>query len=196
MSKKHKSSQFPTSRSNPPNQSPAGQNGNLIKPNSMPNSTPALQEAIAPSEPSRIKPEQISLDAHHHIQKYLEISHKSNVDKNDLNAVLRLSQHLRVFGLLSAVGYLNQSNAQENNETRKRTFPVWRVLLGQMSDEINPPGTRKLMEIEAPNEMARELMKEVVKMANERPSEYMASWRKSLNLSNQWNFWARAYQED
>ena len=113
-----------------------------------------------------------------------------------MNAILRLSQHLRVFGLLSAVGYVNQSNAQENNKTRQRTAPVWRVLLGQMIDELNLPGTPKLMEIEDPNEMARELMEQVVRIANQQPSEYMANWRKSLNLSNHWNFWARAYQED
>ena len=191
MSKKHKSSQFPPSGAKLANQ-----------PSSVPNTANSTQSdtagesAIAPSEPSRVKPEQFSLDAHRHIQKYLEISQKSNIDKNDLNAVLRLSQHLRVFGLLSAVGYVNQSNAQENNKTRQRTAPVWRVLLGQMIDELNPPGTRKLIEIEDPNQMARELMEQVVRIANQRPSEYMGNWRKSLNLSNHWNFWARAYQED
>lgn len=178
MSKKHKNS------------------GNFTKHNSVQNSPPAAQEAIAPSQSSRVKPEQFSLDAHRHIQKYLDISKKSKIDKNDLNAILRLSQHLRIFGLLSAVGYLNQSNAQENNETRKRTVPVWRVLLGQMIDEINPPSSRKLMELKDKKEMAIQLMGDVQKMADERPSEYMISWRKSLNLSNHWNFWARAYQEE
>lgn len=194
MSKKqkHKSSQFPPSGSNPAKQTSSVPNAA----NSTQSNTVGEFAIPAGVEFSRIKPEQISLDAHRQIQKYLKISGKSNIDKNDLNAVLRLSQHLRIFGLVSAVGYVNQSNAQENNETRKRTVPVWRALLGQMIDEINPPGTRKLMEIKDLNEMARELMNEVVRMANQRPPEYMATWRKSINLSNHWNFWARAYQED
>lgn len=130
-----------------------------------------------------VQPEQISLNAYGHIQKYLETHNKQKLDKNDLNAVLRLSQHLRVFGLLSAVGYLNQSNAQKNNETRKRTVPVWQSLLGQLIDKDNPPNRE-------------ELMKEVEQIARNQPSKYMAIWRKSLILANHWNFWARAYQED
>jgi hypothetical protein len=92
-----------------------------------------------------------------------------------------LSQHLRVFGLLSAVGYLNQANAQDNNEVRKRTVPVWELLLGQMVDQ-------------APSK--EEMMTQIVDIARNKPQEYMLMWRKSLLLANHWNFWARAYQED
>ncbi|MFM6912240.1 MAG: hypothetical protein ACKPKW_24370, partial [Dolichospermum sp.] len=80
---------------------------------------------------SLVLPEQMSLSAHEHIQRYLKTYKKQKLDKNDLTAVLRLSQHLRVFGLLSAVGYLNQANAQ-GGEVRERTVPVWESLLGQM----------------------------------------------------------------
>ncbi|WP_243406935.1 hypothetical protein [Cuspidothrix issatschenkoi] len=134
---------------------------------------------------SLVLPEQMSLSAHEHIQKYLKIYNKQKLDKNDLTAVLRLSQHLRVFGLLSAVGYLNQANAQDNNEVRKRTVPVWESLLGQMV---------AVDKNQLPNK--EELMTQIVEMTRNRPQEYMLTWRKSLLLANHWNFWARAYQED
>lgn len=130
---------------------------------------------------SLVLPEQMSLTAHEHIQKYLEKSRKQKLDKNDLTAVLRLSQHLRVFGLLSAIGYLNQANAQDNNEVRKRTVPVWESLLGQMVDQARSK---------------EEMMTQIVDIARNKPQEYMLMWRKSLSLANHWNFWARAYQED
>ncbi|MFM6366904.1 MAG: hypothetical protein ACKPGN_01510, partial [Dolichospermum sp.] len=116
-----------------------------------------------------------------HIQKYLRKYNKQKLDKNDLTAVLRLSQHLRVFGLLSAIGYLNQANAQDNNEVRKRTVPVWELLLGQIVNQ-------------APSK--EEMMTQIVDIARNKPQEYMLMWRKSLLLANHWNFWARAYQED
>jgi len=127
-------------------------------------------------------PEQMSLAAHEHIQNYLKKYEKQKLDKNDLNAVLRLSQHLRVFGLLSASGYINQSNAQEG-DVRKRIVPVWESLLGQMLDK-NSPLNRE------------EIMKAILSMTKNQPQKYMLNWRKSLLLANQWNFWARAYQED
>lgn len=130
----------------------------------------------------QILPEQISLSAHKHIQIYLSTYHKQKIDKNDLTAVLRLSQHLRVFGLLSAVGYVNQSNAQRG-EVRDRTVPVWESLLSQMIDEAKAPQREQLRE-------------RVVQMANNQPQQYLAIWRTSLILANHWNFWARAYQED
>jgi hypothetical protein len=126
-----------------------------------------------------IQPEQMSLLAHQHIQHYLK--GQDQLAEDDLTAVLRLSQHLRVFGLLSAVGYVNQSNAQ-NGEIRKRTVPVWESLLGQLINEKTPPKRQDLME-------------QVVEMAKKHPAEYMATWRKSLVLANHWNFWARAYKE-
>lgn len=162
-----RSSQFPKA-SDRFNQKPQN-SSQMVAPTNMPSST------------AQINPEHMSLDAHKHIQKYLTTARKSKLDQNDLNAVLRLSQHLRTFGLLSAVGYINQGNSQEDNETRKRTVPVWLCLLGQML---------------AADTNKKELMEKVVKMANDKPSEYMANWQKSLTLANHWNFWARAYLED
>lgn len=127
-----------------------------------------------------ILPEQMSLSACKHIQTYMR--DRTELSKNDLNAVLRLSQHLRVFGLLSATGYINQNNEQEG-EVRQRTVPVWLCLLGQLIDENNPPDRRQLMET-------------VKQMANDSPNEYLMNWRKSLILANHWNFWARAYAEE
>ncbi|WNZ23861.1 hypothetical protein HJG54_14015 [Leptolyngbya sp. NK1-12] len=126
-----------------------------------------------------VQPEQVSLMAHQHIQVYLD--GKEALSDNDVTAVLRLSQHLRVFGLLSAVGYVNQANAQ-GGEVRGRTVPVWESLLGQLINEQNPPARA-------------DLMRRVVEMARNQPSQYMQTWRKSLVLANHWNFWARAYSE-
>jgi len=133
---------------------------------------------------SLVLPEQMSLSAHEHIQEYLKTYKKQKLDKNDLTAVLRLSQHLRVFGLLSAVGYLNQANAQ-GGEVRERTVPVWESLLGQMV---------AVDKNQLPNK--EELMTQIVEMTGKQPQEYILTWRKSLLLANHWNFWARAYQED
>jgi len=126
-----------------------------------------------------LKPEQTSLSAHNHIQKYL--AGNLALVEDDLTAVLRLSQHLRVFGLLSAVGYVNQANDQ-NGRVRQRTVPVWESLLGRLIDEQNPPNRQTLME-------------QVVAMARDEPEKYMATWRRSLVLAQHWNFWARAYKE-
>jgi hypothetical protein len=125
-----------------------------------------------------IQPEEMSLLAHGHIQDYLDT--RINISDEDLTAVLRLSQHLRVFGLLSAVGYINQTNDQEGR-VRERTVPVWRSLLSQLI-------------LGEPTDDSRILMESVVTMAREEPTKYMKTWRKSLVLSNHWNFWARAYK--
>ena len=132
-----------------------------------------------PQADNSIKPEQMSLSACQHIQNYVEKHCKKQLDKNDLNAVLRLSQHLRVFGLLSAVGYINQSNDQQG-EVRKRTVPVWSCLLGQI-----------ILNNQSPNK--KELMEAVQQMADKQPNQYMTAWRKAMILANHWNFWARAY---
>jgi hypothetical protein len=124
-------------------------------------------------------PEHISLLAYKHIQQYMSSQKKESLSQEDLNAVLRLSQHLRVFGLLSAIGYVNQSNAQEG-KVRQRTVPVWTSLLGQMVNENNSLGSR-------------ELMQRIQTLASDQPAEYLALWRRALILSNHWNFWARAY---
>ncbi|MBD2302810.1 MULTISPECIES: hypothetical protein [Nostocales] len=126
-----------------------------------------------------VKPEQMSLTAHQHIQKYLESIHNTVISKEELNAILRLSQHLRVFGLLSAAAYVNQTNAQEG-KVRSRILPVWKSLLGQLINSETPPSEEELREI-------------VVQMAREEPAKYMVTWRKAMILSNHWNFWARAY---
>lgn len=145
-----------------------------------------VSPSVSPVKTLRVQPEGMSLTAHQHIQKYLKNAPKTDMEKEDLNAVLRLSQHLRIFGLVSAVGYLNQSNAQDNNETRKRTVPVWGSLLGQMLGQ----------EIDANNgQQRRQLMEFVLDMARQQPAEYMATWRKSLLLAEHWNFWARAYSK-
>jgi hypothetical protein len=101
---RHKSSQFPQFKPTSPNPGSVAQS-NSSKAEVMP--TP-LNLIHSDSESRRVQPEQMSLDAYGHIQKYLEICNKAKLDKEDLTAVLRLSQHLRVFGLLSAVGYVNQ----------------------------------------------------------------------------------------
>ena len=132
-----------------------------------------------PQADNAVKPEQISLSGCQHIQNYLANYNKKQLDKNDLNAVLRLSQHLRVFGLLSAVGYINQSNDQEG-EVRKRTIPVWSSLLGQLILENKSPNKKQLMET-------------VKEMADKQPSKYMTYWRKAMVLAQHWNFWGRAY---
>ncbi|MDZ8139557.1 MAG: hypothetical protein RM049_30430 [Nostoc sp. DedQUE04] len=126
-----------------------------------------------------LKPEQMSLTAHQHIQKYLESSPNTAISKEELNAILRLSQHLRVFGLLSAAAYVNQTNAQEG-KVRSRILLVWKSLLGQLIDSQNLPSEEELREA-------------IVQMANDEPAKYMATWRKAIILSNHWNFWARAY---
>lgn len=185
--KKNKSSQFPQGpKSNP-------HTGQQTTTNS-PNSNNAVSTGNAASSVATnssndraiVKPEQMSLTAYAHIQKYLKAAGKTDMEKEDLNAVLRLSQHLRLFGLLSAVGYVNQSNAQKG-KVRDRTVPVWGSLLGQMlGKEIDTKDSQQ----------RRELMESVQQMANTQPGDYMASWRKSMMLSEQWNFWARAYAKE
>lgn len=178
MSKKHKSSQFPSGKATPPS---------AQQPANRPASPPAATASPAAGSRSQatVKPEEMSLSAHAHVQQYLATAKKTAMDKEDLNAVLRLSQHLRVFGLLSAVAYLNQSNAQEG-KTRERTVPVWGSLLGQLLGKTDVKEAQQ----------RRELMEEVVNMAKDEPTKYMATWRKSLLLAQQWNFWARAYSEE
>jgi len=190
MPKKNKSSQFPKhQKSNPQTEYQTTANSpNSLKPPSavssgnVGNSTPINST----NDRAMVKPEQMSLTAYAHIQKYLKTAGKTDMEKEDLNAVLRLSQHLRLFGLLSAVGYVNQSNAQKG-KVRDRTVPVWASLLGQMLGK----------EIDTKDSLQRrELMEFVQQMANTQPGDYMASWRKSMMLSEQWNFWARAYAKE
>lgn len=155
-------------------------------------SASASQTSGVASSPSpnatvgRVQPEYMSLEAHKHIQNYLRSQGKTSLNQEDLNAVLRLSQHLRVFGLLSAVGYINQSNDQEG-KVRERTVPVWSSLLGDLLRESIEP--EKSLE-------SHELMENVVTMSKNKSQQYLAKWRRSIVLANHWNFWARAYKEE
>ncbi|MFW6296300.1 MAG: hypothetical protein ACOC04_03815 [Halothece sp.] len=186
MSKKskRKNSQFSSGKQ----KSSTSSSSNQAQPLKTTTSTVTVQ-----AKHQTVKPEQVSLDAHTHIQKYLKDSQKTGLEQEDLNAVLRLSQHLRVFGLLSAVGYINQSNDQEG-KVRKRTVPVWKCLLEQL---FEPKELQALLQLEeVPNSFTeKQLMEAVKEMADKHPSEYMSMWRKSLVIANHWNFWARAYAE-
>jgi hypothetical protein len=190
MSKKHKSSQFPKGGKPTSQPSPTPPNNSAIPSQNLATFTQQTKEPenvkTNNSESTMVQPEQMSLAAHAHIQRYLQTSAKSNMEKEDLNAVLRLSQHLRLFGLLSAVGYVNQQNAQ-GGQVRERTVPVWGSLIGQLLGQS----------IDTNNaQQRRELMETVVNMARQQPSQYMQNWRKSLMLAEQWNFWARAYSQE
>ena len=127
-----------------------------------------------------IKPEQMSLAAHNHIQKILD---DEQLTIEDLNAIYRLSQHLRTFGLLSAVGYINQSSTKTEGTIRERILPIWKSLLAQLLNQAEDIEPKKLMNT-------------VISYANNRPHIYMLQWRRSLELSQHWNFWARAYKEE
>lgn len=171
---KYKNKVYP--RPTPPNPQPKQSSAAPPSPGSVQSTAIAKEK-----KESLVRPEQISLLAHSHIQSYMQSQSSEKLTQDDLTAVLRLSQHLRVFGLLSAVGYINQSN-QQAGRVRERTVPVWTALLGQLVNEQDtlPP---------------RELMRIIREKASENPSEYLALWRRALNLANHWNFWARAYQE-
>lgn len=166
MSKNSKSSQFPKGK----------KQNSVTTTQATPPKSPNPQTPSLPINSQPVKPEEMSLLAHSHIQAY-----KSHLNKEDVNAVLRLSQHLRVFGLLSAVGYVNQSNEQ-GGKVRERTVPVWECLLGRLIDAENPPNRRNLMT-------------QVQTMAQNEPQKYLLMWRKALLLSKHWNFWAKAYEE-
>ena len=141
----------------------------------IPPAKPASAEN-PPIQSSRVKPEHSSLQAYAHIQKYLNGNQK--LLETEVTAILRLSQHLRVFGLLSAVGYLNQDR---EGKIQKVNSPVWKSLLSQMMNlDLNE----------------QDLMQQVEHMARNNSALYMSTWRKALVLSNHWNFWARAYKEE
>ncbi|MFQ3614426.1 MAG: hypothetical protein SNJ68_12040 [Cyanobacteriota bacterium] len=178
MSKKNRSSQFPKG-SKP--QSPA-QPVTAVPPKPaqpVSKSNQSSQETSSSAELQLVRPEQMSLDAYQHIQ--LCLNGKPQLDKEDVTAILRLSQHLRVFGLLSAVGYLKHSKA---GKVQDRTKPMWKPLLWRLIYEDKSIGSEL------------DLMTAVEQMARDRPPLYMATWRRALILSNHWNFWARAYQKE
>lgn len=171
---KNKSKQFPSHKTKPPEviaNKPKRPESSLVQPLQ---STPAQSLS---EDSGRVKPEKMSLDAYQHIQSYLKDREK--LSKDEVTAVLRLSQHLRVFGLLSAVGYLNQA---KEGKVQEKTSPIWKSLLGQMIDPDDVPNKQALMQ-------------QIEQMARHNSSLYMATWRKALALSNHWNFWARANQD-
>jgi hypothetical protein len=181
VSKKH-SSQFPKGPKSQPPTPPSSQVGVPAppKPPAHISSNPPSQSlAVASSGQYRsVQPEQMSLEAYQHVQ--LCLNNRDGLDKEDVTAILRLAQHLRVFGLLAAVGYLNQA---KEGKIQERTKPMWKPLLWKLVHETQPVGSEV------------ELMQAVERMAREQSAVYMATWRRALILSNHWNFWARAYQK-
>jgi hypothetical protein len=162
-------------------------------------SSNATQSNTTPPPPTsipaqRVQPEQMSLLAYQHIQTYLDGQSKSMLPKDEVTAVLRLSQHLRLFGLLSAVGYINQleksgdddARSGQSDKVRRRTIQVWESLLGQF--------LRQFLDTQ---ELSRqEMMKQVADLTKNHSRQYLAAWRKAMVLAHHWNFWARAYQEE
>jgi hypothetical protein len=126
-----------------------------------------------------IKPEEMSLLAHKHIQTLL--NDRKKLSEDEVNSVYRLSQHLRVFGLLSVSGYINHNNNQDS-KNRNTNTQIWSKLLAQLLDKDNSYDSI-------------ELMKSVIHWADNDPKIYMLQWRRALELSQHWNFWARAYKE-
>lgn len=180
MGKRSKSSQFPKG------QKPVSNKTNVTatppKYNANNTTSESTEDQVTVINSKKVQSEQMSLFAHAAIQAYIKHKGEISLDKEDLNAVLRLSQHLRIFGLLSAVGYINQTNDQ-GGKVRKRTVPVWHCLLGYL---IAP----------SENLDTKDLMEKVINLTKNEPQQYMSMWRKSLLLAPHWNFWARAYSKD
>lgn len=173
MGKKNKSSQFPKK-----------DKSSTSVASTLPTQPKSSVSPIAPVSPPSVKPEGMSLLAYKHIQeclKYTKYKDQTKLTKEDVTAILRLAQHLRVFGLLSAVGYLNQA---KEGKVQDRTQPMWLPLLWQLVYLDKPLGKPK------------ELMQAVQQMATNEPRLYMVTWRKALVFSNHWNFWAKAHQDD
>ena len=178
MSKKKRSSQFPNVSKPQSSAQPVA----AVPPKPAQSASPSNQLSQVTSSPAQqhpVRPEQMSLDAYQHIQ--LCLNGKPQLDKEDVTAILRLSQHLRVFGLLSAVGYLKQA---KEGKVQERTKPMWMPLLWRLIHENESIGSET------------DLMTAVEQMARNRSPLYMATWRRALILSNHWNFWARAYQKE
>ena len=178
-----KSSQFPKhNKAHSDSTQPVAPQPNAPKP-----SLPISHSPLSSSQPTTgsasqnysVRPEEMSLKAYGHIQACL--NQRSHLSKKEVNAVLLLSQHLRVFGLLSAVGYLNHGKDGEKKQFIK---PMWLPLLWRLVCDEQPQGSEK------------ELMIKVEQMTRNEPPLYMVTWRKSLIWSNYWNFWAKAHQQE
>ncbi len=129
-----------------------------------------------------VQPEHTSLTAHSHIAAYLDKFERAErlLTDSEINAVLQLAQHLRVFGLVSAAGFVGQTNDQGGSTQEKRR-PVWELLLCQLIDDPQVID-------------AKTLKSEVLNIASSQPAMYMALWRRAVLFSKHWNFWAKAYQ--
>ena len=144
-----------------------------------------MSEKSSSSHVKSVRPEKISLMAYSHIEKCLD--GKKPLTKKQVTAIAELAQHLRVFGLLSAVGYIRHARA---GEKREQIRPMWTPLLWHLifgeeasSDKYD-------------QETRQKLMKKIYKLSTKDPKKYMFYWSESLKLSNHWIFWARAYQEE
>lgn len=134
-----------------------------------------------------LQPEQMSLEAYRHIQECLKRKAVTTLPKEDVTAIIQLTQHLRVFGLLSAVGYVRHAR---EGKIRDRIRPMWMPLLWRLifgSDAKIPTND---------SQARQNLMDETYKLSTQDPKGYMVKWRLALKLANHWNFWARAFQEE
>jgi len=192
--KNKKSGQFPPNKP-VPNQ--ARQTDQLTQPKQ----SIAQNQATQPTK-SRLQPEKMSLLAHGHIQAYINerwrIQEERPADKltdAEATSIFQLGQHLRVFGLLSAVGFVSQSN-QQSGDTSKQRGKVWKTLLGSLMSDAPSISAEEIKD--GADFDAAKLMTKVKELAQQKETqaEYMAMWQKALKLSKHWSFWAKAYQEE
>ncbi len=184
--KRKKNKQFP--QGNRPQNPPSSKTASSTSTASSSSISSVETSRSASGSTLLVQPEHMSLAAHAHVAEYMKQHSVSSLSDNEVIAVLKLSQHLRVFGLLSAVGFVKQSN-QQSGETKERIRPVWESLLCQMlnDDKVNDNNSQPVKD-------AHELMTAVLAMTQQRPAVYMALWRRAIALSKHWSFWARAYQ--
>lgn len=152
---------------------------------SQPN-TPAPKTSSTAASCKPLQPEQMSLEAYSHIQECLRDKKVESLKKEEVTAVVQLAQHLRVFGLLSAVGYVRHAR---EGKIRDRIRPMWTPLLWRLlcGNKPKPEDDKKARQ---------ELMNVTYTLSTQDQRGYMVKWRQALKLSNHWNFWARAYQEE
>lgn len=152
-----------------------------------PNTRPSQATTIAQRAAANpLQPEQMSLEAYRHVQECLNGRKKDALSKEDVTAIIQLAQHLRVFGLLSAVGYVRHAR---EGKIRERIRPMWTPLLWRLvcGSEQRPSDEKQARQT---------LMHSTYTLSTQDPKGYMVKWRQALKLSNHWNFWARACQEE
>ena len=191
---KKKKGQFPSGRQS---SSQARQTDQLTKPKQ----SAVTNQPTGPAKP-RIQPEKLSLLAHAHVQAYISEEWRSEekrpADKltdAEATSIFQLAQHLRVFGLLSAVGFISQSNQQGGDKSKQRG-KVWKTLLGSLMSDAPSIQVEDIKE--GADFHTAKLMAKVKDLAEQQKtqSEYMAMWQKAMKLSKHWSFWAKAYQEE